>query len=202
MRSWLKPVVFAACLIPLVLLVIDAIRGNLGVNPIETITHQTGLWALRFLLITLAMSPLRSIGSVNWPLQLRRMLGLYAFFYSFLHLTTYIVLDQFFDWPAVVADIVKRPYITVGFSAFVLLIPLAVTSTNGMVRRLGRRWKPLHRLTYVIGILAVVHFLWLVKADLLEPVIYGSILAALLIWRIPPVRKRLTRQRKSARAQG
>ena len=202
MRSWLKPVVFVACLIPLLLLVIDAIRGNLGVNPIETITHQTGLWALRFLLITLAMSPLRSIGSVSWPLQLRRMLGLYAFFYSFLHLTTYIVLDQFFDWPAVVADIVKRPYITVGFSAFVLLIPLAVTSTNGMVRRLGRRWKPLHRLIYVIGILAVVHFLWLVKADLLEPAIYGSILAALLIWRIPPVRKRLTRQRKPARAPG
>jgi sulfoxide reductase heme-binding subunit YedZ len=162
------------------LLIWNLFQDNLGANPIEEVIHQTGDWTLRFLLITLSLTPLRQLtGSVTW-IQFRRMMGLYAFFYACLHLLAYVVLDQFFDWPAILKDIVKHPYITVGFAAWLLLIPLALTSTKGMMKRLGRRWKTLHRLVYLIGILGVIHFAWLVKADYQEPIIYGAILAVLL----------------------
>lgn len=178
--AYLKVVVFIVCLIPLGLLGWDLFQDNLGANPIEEVIHQTGDWTLRFLLITLSLTPLRQLtGSGAW-IQFRRMIGLYAFFYACLHLLSYVVLDQFFDWPAIIKDIIKHPYITLGFAAWLLLIPLAMTSTKGMMRRLGRRWKSLHRLVYLIGILGVIHFAWLVKADYREPIIYGLILCLLL----------------------
>ncbi|MGB1111256.1 MAG: sulfite oxidase heme-binding subunit YedZ [Gammaproteobacteria bacterium] len=184
-RKFHKPVLFVLALIPLGLLILDALTGRLSANPIEDITHSTGDWAIRFLLITLAVTPLRKLTGWSWPGPLRRMLGLFAFFYALLHFLTWLVLDQFFDWNTIVEDIIERPYITVGFLAFVMLIPLAITSTNGMVKRLGgKRWKALHKLVYPIGMLAVLHYLWLVKADWSEPVVYGVILAALLGFRL------------------
>ena len=180
----LKVVAFAACLIPLALLVYDGFTGGLGVNPIETITRATGKWTLIFLLITLTVTPLRRITGRQWLIKFRRMLGLYAFFYVCLHFTTYIWLDQFFDLVEIAKDIPKRPFITVGFASFVLLIPLALTSTSGMVRRLGKRWQQLHRLIYVTAIGGVIHYLWLVKADTRKPLIYGGVLAALLGYRL------------------
>jgi sulfoxide reductase heme-binding subunit YedZ len=177
----IKAAVFVACLIPLALLALRAWRDQLGANPIEYITRATGWWTLTFLMITLTVTPVRRLLSMPWLLRLRRMLGLFAFFYASLHFTTYIWLDQFFDLAAIVKDVVKRPFITVGFSAFVLLTPLAATSTNAMVKRLGaRRWQWLHRLIYVIGILGVTHFLWLVKKDIREPLVFIVILACLL----------------------
>ncbi|WP_295542756.1 sulfite oxidase heme-binding subunit YedZ [uncultured Thiohalocapsa sp.] len=181
----LKPVLFAACLLPLLLLVWRLVDGTIGPNPVEVITHDTGDWALRLLLATLAVTPLRRLTGWRWLVRLRRMLGLFAFCYAMLHFTTYLWLDQFFDWQAILADIAKRPYITVGFAALLLMLPLAVTSTKGWQRRLGARWKQLHRLVYAIGVLAVLHYLWLVKADLLEPAIYAGVLAALLAARMP-----------------
>ncbi len=179
-----KATVFAACLIPLALLVYDGLTDGLGVNPIETITRSTGKWTLTFLLITLGVTPLRRITGWQAAIKFRRMLGLYAFFYGCLHFTTYIWLDQFFDLMEIAKDIPKRPFITVGFASFVSLIPLAVTSTSGMVRRLGKRWQQLHRLIYLIAIGGVTHYLWLVKADTRKPLIYGAILAALLGYRL------------------
>ena len=179
-----KPVVFITALLPLIWLIGLGVDGKLGANPVETITHHTGDWALRFLLITLAVTPLRRLSGWNWLQRFRRMLGLFTFFYAFLHFGTYLVLDQFFQWQAILEDILKRPYITVGFLAFLLLIPLAVTSTNAMMRRLGRHWQRLHRLVYLIGALGVIHYLWLVKADLLEPLIYAAVLALLLGYRL------------------
>ena len=176
-----KGMVFVLALLPAARLVAGFFLDWLGVNPIELITRSTGTWTLVFLLITLAVTPVRRLLDLPWLLRLRRMLGLFAFFYVCLHLATYVWLDQFFDAMAIVRDIVKRPFITVGFAAFVLLIPLAVTSTNAMVRRLGaRRWQMLHRLVYVIAILGVVHYWWLVKRDITEPAIYASILIMLL----------------------
>jgi sulfoxide reductase heme-binding subunit YedZ len=176
-----KRVLFAICLLPLARLAWLGAGGGLGANPIEFITHSTGRWTLTFLLVTLAVTPLRRWLGWNWLLRLRRMLGLFAFFYAALHFSTYLVLDQFFDLGAIAKDVLKRPYITVGFTAFVLLIPLAVTSTNAMVRRLGaRRWQRLHRLVYVIGVAGVVHWWWLVKADIRLPLAYGAVLAVLL----------------------
>lgn len=184
-----KGIVFAAALLPLVRLVAGAPLGWLGVNPIELITRSTGTWCLVFLLITLAVTPLRKLSGWNWLIRLRRMLGLFAFFYGVLHFVTYIWLDQFFDLQAILKDIWKRPFITVGFAAFLLMIPLALTSTNAMVRRLGgKRWVTLHRLVYAIAIGGVVHYWWLVKRDLTEPIIYAVILALLLgarlLWRV------------------
>ncbi|MGD2139730.1 MAG: protein-methionine-sulfoxide reductase heme-binding subunit MsrQ [Burkholderiales bacterium] len=179
--SRIKAVVFVMCLLPLALLLWRGVSGRLGANPIEFITHTTGWWTLTLLMITLSVTPLRRLLNLPWLLRLRRMLGLYAFFYACLHFLTWLVLDQFFDWNAIVKDVIKRPYITVGFSAFVLLLPLAVTSTNAMVRRLGaKRWQLLHRLVYVIATLGVVHFLWLVKKDIREPALFGAVLAVLL----------------------
>jgi sulfoxide reductase heme-binding subunit YedZ len=177
----IKPFVFAASLGPLAYLSLGAWQGSLGANPIETITRATGLWTLRFVLITLAVTPLRRLTGWNEVIRLRRMLGLFAFFYGSLHLLTYVWLDQFFDWAAIVKDVAKRPFITAGFSAYVLMAPLAITSTAGMVRRLGGpRWRRLHRLAYATAALGVVHYWWLVKADIRPPRNYGVVLAILL----------------------
>jgi sulfoxide reductase heme-binding subunit YedZ len=176
--------VFATSLLPLVWLAWLAWRDQLGTNPVETLSHRTGDWSLRFLLLTLAVTPLRRLTGWNGLQRFRRLLGLFAFFYVSLHFGVYLVFDQFFDWRAIVADIAKRPYITVGFAGWLLLIPLAVTSTGGMMKRLGRNWQGLHRLVYLIGALGVLHYLWLVKADLSEPLLYAGILALLLSYRL------------------
>jgi sulfoxide reductase heme-binding subunit YedZ len=182
---WIKAGVFAACLLPLALLAWRAAHGGLGANPIEYVTHSTGWWTLSLLLITLLVTPLRRLTGQNWLLRLRRMLGLFAFFYACLHFTTYIWLDQFFDPAAIVKDVIKRPFITVGFSAFLLLIPLAATSTNAMIRRLGgKAWQRLHYLVYLIATLGVVHYWWLVKKDVTQPMLFAAALAVLLAFRV------------------
>ncbi len=180
MPKYVKPIVFVICLTPLAMLVWDGFQDALGANPIEKITHRTGDWSLRFLLITLTVTPLRKIFGWKQLLRLRRMLGLFTFFYACIHFWISIVFDHFFDINEIAKDIVKRPYVTVGFSAFLLLIPLAATSTNRMMKKLGRRWKQLHQLVYVIAVLGVLHYLWLVKADVLQPVIHAAILLILL----------------------
>jgi sulfoxide reductase heme-binding subunit YedZ len=181
----LKPFVVAAALAPVVWLALGAWRGWLGANPIEAITRSTGVWTLRFMVITLAVTPLRWATGWNDLVRFRRMLGLVAFFYGTLHLLTYLWLDQFFDWGSIAKDVVKRPFITAGFSAYVLLVPLAITSTAGMIRRLGgRAWRRLHRLAYVAAALGVVHYWWLVKLDIRPPRNYGILLAALLAMRV------------------
>jgi len=195
----IKWVVFGLALIPLGVLVTNAVSGGLGANPIEAITHYTGEWALRLLLVTLAVTPLRKLTGWARVVHFRRMLGLFAFFYASLHVATYVLLDQFFDWRAMLEDVVERPYITAGFCAFVLLVPLAVTSTNGWMRRLRRNWSRLHRLVYPAAIIAVIHFLWLVKADSLEPAIYAAVLALLLGARLIPDGWRRRRAAASAR---
>ena len=179
----IKPVLFILCLVPFALLVVGVFNDSLGTNPVEKITHETGDWTLRFLLITLTITPLRRLSGNSWLIKLRRLFGLFAFFYACLHFLTYIWFDHYFDWIEIVKDIPKRPFITVGFIAFVLLIPLAATSTNRMMRRLKKNWVKLHKLVYVIAVLGVLHFLWLVKADILEPMIYASILLVLLGYR-------------------
>jgi sulfoxide reductase heme-binding subunit YedZ len=185
MIRWFKPVVFLACLIPLALLGWKAYGGALGANPIEVITHATGDWTLRFLLITLAVTPIRKLTGQLWMIRYRRMFGLFAFFYGTLHFLTYIWLDKFFDLHEMLHDVAKRKFITVGFTGFVLLIPLALTSTTGWIRRLGgKRWQALHRLIYFSAIAGVIHYWWLVKADVHLPLAYGVILAVLLAYRI------------------
>jgi sulfoxide reductase heme-binding subunit YedZ len=195
MIRFLKVAVFLACLVPLAVLLgkffgptptdMSTWGVGLGANPIEKITHATGDWTLRFLLITLAVTPLRKLLGVPALIKFRRMLGLFAFFYACLHFTTYIWLDKFFNLHEMLADIAKRKFITVGFAAFLLLIPLALTSTAGSIRRLGgKRWQTLHRLIYVSAIAGVIHYLWLVKKDTRKPLIYGAILAVLLLYRV------------------
>ncbi|PZP65136.1 MAG: sulfoxide reductase heme-binding subunit YedZ [Azospira oryzae] len=177
----LKRILFVLCLLPLARWIWLGFNDGLGANPVEFIIRSTGFWALAFLAITLAVTPLRRWLQWPWLLRLRRMLGLYAFFYACLHFAAYLVLDQFFDLAAIVEDVVKRPYITVGFTSFVLLVPLAITSTDGMIRRLGgRRWRRLHRLVYAIGVGGVIHFWWLVKADITQPFLYAIALGVLL----------------------
>ena len=181
----IKAVAFVLCLLPLARLVAGFFLERLGANPIELITRSTGTWTLTFLLITLGVTPLRRMTGWNWLLRLRRMLGLFAFFYACLHFTTYIWFDQFFDWPAIWKDILKRKFIWMGFTAFVLLIPLALTSTNAAVKKLGApAWQRLHRLVYVIAICGVIHYWWLVKKDITQPMIYAGVLALLLGFRI------------------
>lgn len=182
---WAKVGLFVLCLAPLGALLASGLTARLGPNPVEVLTHTTGDWGLRLLLLTLAVTPLRRLTGWGWLLRFRRMLGLFAFFYLSLHLVTYLWLDQFFDWAAILEDVAKRPYITAGFAAFLLLVPLALTSTRGMVRRLGRRWQTLHRLIYPAAALGVLHFFWLTKADLREPLVYASVLALLLALRWP-----------------
>ena len=183
--KWSKPVVFLLCLVPLAALGWRALHGELTANPIEFITHATGDWTLRFLIITLCVTPFRKILHLPELIRFRRMLGLFAFFYACLHFTTYIWLDKFFDLSEMWKDIAKRKYITVGFTAFLLLIPLAITSTAGWIRRLGgKRWQLLHRLIYFSAALGVIHYYWLVKSAVIRPLTYGAIVAVLLLWRL------------------
>lgn len=174
---------FALCLLPLALMVWDGVNAQLGTNPIEEVTHRTGDWTLRLLLITLTVTPLRRLANMPQLLRLRRMLGLFTFFYACLHALTYFWLDQFFDFEGIVRDVIKRPFVTAGFTAFVLLIPLALTSTQAMMRRLGRRWTQLHRLVYVVAVVGVLHYWWLVKADVTDPAYYAGVLLLLLGYR-------------------
>jgi len=184
-RWFFKPALFILALLPLAFLVYRALTDDLGANPIETINRYTGDWVLRFLLITLSVTPLRRLTGWNGLLRYRRMLGLFAFFYACVHFLSWAWLDQYFVLADIVQDVAKRPFITVGFASFLMLIPLALTSTNAMIRRLGaKRWQQLHRLVYLIGIGGVVHFLWLVKSDIREPLVYGVILALLLGFRL------------------
>jgi sulfoxide reductase heme-binding subunit YedZ len=187
----IKISVFLACLLPLARLVWLGVNDGLGANPIEFITRSLGTWTLTFLLITLTATPLRKLTGWQWPLRLRRMFGLFVFFYVCLHFTTYIWLDQFFDLHAIYKDVLKRPFITVGFANFLLLIPLAITSTNKMVKRLGgRNWLRLHRLIYLIAIGGVVHYWWLVKKDTTQPAIYAAVLTVLLGYRVTAAARR------------
>lgn len=181
-----KVLVFLLASIPLGLLIWNAYRGNLTANPIEYVTRNTGTWTLRFLLITLAITPLRRFLGLPELIRFRRMLGLFAFFYGVLHLTTYVWFDKFFDVNDMARDVVKRPFITAGFTGFLLMVPLALTSTAGWIRRMGgRRWQRLHRLVYFATAAGVVHYLWLVKSDIRLPALYGALLALALIVRIP-----------------
>jgi sulfoxide reductase heme-binding subunit YedZ len=185
MLRWFKPVIFLVCLGPLARLAWRGFHAGLGANPIEAITHGTGDWTLTFLLITLSITPLRKLTRQYWLIELRRMFGLFAFFYGCLHLTTYVWLDKFFDVHEMLADIAKRRFITAGLTGFVLMIPLAVTSTKGWIRRLGgKRWQALHRLIYFSAAAGVIHYLWLVKADLRAPLRYGFVLVVLLTYRL------------------
>lgn len=208
MIRFAKVLVFGICLIPLAWLLwgffgrtpfdMATWGAGLGANPIEKITHVTGDWTLRFLLITLAVTPFRKLLKIPWLIRFRRMFGLFAFFYGCLHFLTYIWLDKFFNLHEILADVAKRKFITIGFTAFVLLIPLAVTSTAGWIRRLGgKRWQSLHQLIYVSAIAGVIHYLWLVKADIRKPVQYGILLGVLLfyriwVWLVPRITKRAT----------
>lgn len=178
-----KPIVFILCLSPLAALAWGFYYNELGANPFEVLTRDTGEWTLRFLLLTLFMTPLKRLTASAWPLRFRRMLGLFAFFYVCVHLLTYIWLDHFFDWEEIFTDILKRPYITFGMLAFILLIPLALTSNKYMIKRLGKRWKSLHKLVYLIAVLGLLHFILLVKADLKEPIFYFILLLALFVMR-------------------
>ena len=181
----LKPLVFIVSVGPLAYLALGALLGRLGANPIETITRSTGTWTLRFMLLALAVTPARWLSGWNDLIRVRRMLGLFAFFYGSLHLVTYVWLDQFFDWAAIAKDVAKRPFITAGFAAYLLLVPLAVTSTAGMIRRLGgRRWRRLHRLAYASAAIGIVHYWWLVKLDTRPPRNYALLLAVLLLARV------------------
>ncbi len=180
-----KAVVFVLLSVPALMLAYGWVAGTLGANPIDATTDETGTWALTSLLLSLAVTPVRRLTGWNPVIRFRRMLGLFAFFYATLHFLTYLVLDQFFAWDFIVADIAKRPYITVGFTAFVLLVPLAITSTAGWIRRLGgRRWRALHRLVYLAAIGGVVHYWWLVKADISVPARFAAALALLLGLRV------------------
>ena len=192
-RRIAKPLLFALCLSPLAWLAWAAWVGGLGANPVEAANRFTGDWALRFILIALTVSPLCRLSGWGAPMRFRRMLGLFAFAYSFLHTANYIALDQFFDWQEIWADVFTRRYITVGWVAFLLLFPLAATSTNAMVRRLGAaRWKQLHRLVYLIAIGSVIHYYLMVKADVREPLIYAAVLALLLGYRVVAAMRRRT----------
>ena len=181
---WSKPVVFIASLLPVVLLAAGVLQDTLGANPIEYITRSTGDWTLRFLLITLAITPLRQLLKQPDLIRFRRMLGLWAFFYGCLHLITWMWLDKFFDPAEMWADLTKRRFITAGMVGFALMVPLAITSTTGWIRRLGKNWRRLHRLVYLSAAAGVIHYWWLVKSDIRLPLLYGVILALLLAMRV------------------
>ncbi len=182
-KLW-KPVVFVVSLAPAAGLVHALLTGGLGVNPAETLQLATGLWAFRFLIATLAVTPIRRLTGWNAIIRFRRMLGLFAFFYATLHVCTWIVLDHYFAWDEALADVAKRPFITAGMVAFVSMVPLALTSTTAWIRRLGRRWQTLHRLVYASAIAAALHFVWKVKVPIGEPVYYAGLVAALLVFRV------------------
>jgi sulfoxide reductase heme-binding subunit YedZ len=183
--TWAKAVVFAVSLLPFAILVWQSLHNQLGPNPVEYLQHSLGEWTLRFLVFTLAITPFRKILSLPELIRFRRMLGLFAFFYVCLHFLTYLGPDQNFDVSAMLKDVVKRPFIFVGFAAFICLIPLAITSTTGWIRRLGgKRWQQLHRLIYVAAILGVIHYKWLLKSDFRAPLLYGVFITLLLLWRL------------------
>ena len=184
MRRIAKPLVFLLALVPLAGLIFIVLTGRTSANPAEDILLTTGIWALRFLLATLSITPLRRLTGWNVLIQYRRMLGLFAFFYATVHLASYIAFDRFFAFDEILADIAKRPFITAGMAAFVLMVPLAVTSTKGWIRRLGRRWQLLHRIIYVCALAACLHFIWKVKVVIGEPVYYAGVLAILLVLRL------------------
>ena len=199
MLARIKTVVFLLALIPLAKLGFSAYLDTLGANPIEKITRTTGYWALTLLLISLSLTPLKRMMGWLWLIRLRRMLSLFAFFYACLHFLTYLVLDQFFDWESIIKDIIKRPYITVGFPVFLLMIPMAVTSTDAMIRRLGgKRWRLLHRLVYLCAVGGVIHYWWLVKKDLTNPIIFAVGLGVLLSIRFLYWLRSLRKQRLTA----
>lgn len=196
----LKIAVFLLALLPISLLLLRAYNNQLGANPIETITDSTGIWTLRMLAITLAISPLRMLTGATVLLRFRRMLGLFSFFYASLHFLTYIWLDQYFDWPFIVEDIIEHPYVIVGFCAFLILLSLAITSPQQMVRKLGKNWKKLHRLVYPAAFLACLHFIWLVKSDIREPLLYFGIFILLMLLRLPVVQKKILLLSSKARS--
>ncbi len=184
MHRYFKPVLFLACLVPVARLVWLGLHSGLGANPIEFITHSTGDWTLIFLLVTLSITPMRRLTRQYWMISFRRMLGLFAFFYGFLHLMTWLWLDKFFDVHEMLHDIAKRKFITAGMTAFALMIPLALTSTKWSIRKLGKRWQTLHRLIYFSAAAGVIHYIWLVKADLRKPLEYAFVLGLLLMYRV------------------
>jgi len=184
MWRFLKISVFLLCLVPISLLFYNLYLDELGANPFEVLTRESGEWALRFLLITLSLTPLKYLLNKSWPLKFRRMLGLYVFFYASVHLLTYIWFDQFFDWAEIWIDIVKRPFITMGVLSWLLLLPLAVTSMNRVKKHIGRYWKKLHQLVYLIGVLVLIHYFMLVKADIYWPVLYSIVFIALMVVRL------------------
>jgi sulfoxide reductase heme-binding subunit YedZ len=185
MPRWLKPVIFLACLGPLGRLAWKAFHDGLGANPVEVITHSTGDWTLIFLLVTLSITPLRRLTRQYWLIGFRRMFGLYAFFYGTLHLTTYVWLDKSFDIHEMLADVAKRKFITAGLTGLVLMIPLALTSTKWAIRKMGgKRWQTLHRLIYFSAAAGVIHYIWLVKADLTKPLEYAAVLSVLMAYRL------------------
>ena len=197
---WLKPGVFLGALLPLFGLVLQAARGRLGADPVAIALNRLGLLALIFLVASLAATPAKLLLGWTWPIHLRRMLGLFAFFYASVHFATYVAIDQRFDWPVLWADVTTRKFMVVGFGAFLLLLPLALTSTDASVRRIGyRRWKALHRLVYLAAVLAAVNFLWRVKLDIRQPLIYALVLAALLLVRVAEAVR--TRRAKARRTQ-
>jgi sulfoxide reductase heme-binding subunit YedZ len=184
MQKAAKVLVFLACLTPFAWLVTRVLTGRLGINPVEDLELTTGIWALRFLICTLLVTPVRRLTGWNRVIQYRRMLGLFTFFYAFLHVSMYVGVDQFFAFGLIVKDVVKRPFITMGFIAFVLLVPLAITSTKGWIRRLGRRWQVLHRLIYISAVCAAIHYLWKVKVMIGSPVYYAAAIGVLLAFRL------------------
>jgi len=184
LKNYIKNIILLLSIIPLTRLFILGLNDGLGANPIEFVERSTGLWSLVFLMITLSMTPLRQWSGINNFIQYRRMLGLLMFFYASLHIISYVWLDHWFDITEISKDIIKHPYVLVGFTAFLFTVPLAITSTKAMMKRLGGRWKLLHKLVYLIGILAVLHFLWLVKKDHTEPLIYASVFLSLIALRI------------------
>ena len=183
-RRLIKPILFIACLLPFVSLVVRLVQSNLGFNPVEILTHETGQWSLRFLLITLAISPVKELTGMKWLIRLRRMIGLYSFFYVVLHFSVYFIWDQGLSISYVIEDIIQRPYITVGFVSLLLMIPLAITSANKIRQKLAKYWTQIHYLTYPAALFAILHFLWLTKADYLEPGIYTAIFGVLMAFRV------------------
>ncbi|HEU5098705.1 MAG TPA: protein-methionine-sulfoxide reductase heme-binding subunit MsrQ [Roseiflexaceae bacterium] len=202
-RHWLRIIVHIACWVPLALLIWDGLHNHLTANPIQEITHRTGKTGLILLVLSLLCTPANTVLGIKQALPLRRPLGLYAFFYICLHLLIFAVLDYGLDWQLIQQAIVEKRYVLVGFAAFLLLVPLAITSTKGWQRRMGKRWKRLHQLVYLVAPLAVIHFVWLVKADIREPLLYGAAVAALLLLRIPAVRRAIIslRYRLTGRAR-
>ena len=188
--AWAKPLLHALCLLPFCALLWAAFSDGLGANPVEKLTLETGQWALRLLLVTLAVTPLRQWSGQASLTRFRRMLGLYAFFYAACHFSIWFLFDHALDLGDMLEDIVERPYITLGFSALMAMIPLAATSNRAMILRLGRRWKTLHQLVYLVVLLAVLHFIWLTRADYLEPGIYAIIAVVLLLHRVGPMKRR------------